>query len=246
MILTNCWPKQISLYMDDFESLSQAPAEDNRSGSIHLFLALYLLVLAFFIVLVTISTREEIKSQAVKDSLTTTFATILPVRGEPAPFASRAGDFVGSPAFEGMITDVFSAAVSINKVTVIQPGSVMRVSMPSDSLFLSGESTLREAQHPLLDRIVAALSGRPAGLHHDLEFVLGVDVPPGRLPVAKSLELERAEAFVQALLSRGVPPDSVAVGVEPGDPAEIVMTFHIRSANDLRMRFEESAPKERN
>ena len=176
--------------MDDFESLSQAPAEDNRSGSIHLFLALYLLVLAFFIVLVTISTREEIKSQAVKDSLTTTFATILPVRGEPAPFASRAGDFVGSPAFEGMITDVFSAAVSINKVTVIQPGSVMRVSMPSDSLFLSGESTLREAQHPLLDRIVAALSGRPAGLHHDLEFVLGVDVPPGRLPVAKSLELE--------------------------------------------------------
>ena len=148
--------------MDDFESLSQAPAEDNRSGSIHLFLALYLLVLAFFIVLVTISTREEIKSQAVKDSLTTTFTTILPVRGEPAPFASRAGDFVGSPAFEGMITDVFSAAISINKVTVIQPGSVMRVSMPSDSLFLSGESTLREAQHPLLDRIVAALSGRPA------------------------------------------------------------------------------------
>lgn len=232
--------------MEDFESLSQAPVEDHRSGSVPLFLALYLLVLAFFILLVTISTREEIKSDAVMDSLTTTFATILPLRGEPMPFASRAGDFVGSPAFEAMITDIFSAAIPVSKVTVIQPGSLMSVSVPSDSLFYSGEARLREAQLPLLDRIVAALSGRPAGLRYDLEFVLGVDAPPGRLPAAKSLELERVETFVRTLLSRGVPPDSVAVGVEPGDPAEVHMTFYVHSANDLKVRFEQSAPKERN
>ena len=54
--------------MDDFDAPLEP--EQTQDNTVALFLGLYLVVLAFFILLVTISTLEEAKSQRVMDSLT--------------------------------------------------------------------------------------------------------------------------------------------------------------------------------
>ena len=74
------------------------PAQDGRSGTVFVFLSLFLLVLAFFIVLVTISTVETAKSKAVLTSVTSTFMPLEPSEAKRTDFTAKEGDVLGRQA----------------------------------------------------------------------------------------------------------------------------------------------------
>ena len=229
--------------MDEFDTLHPPTADHADGQTTALFLSLYILVLAFFIVLVTISSPEKVKSRAVMDSLTSTFASLMTPTTDLTAFTSKEGDFLAAQAFQEQVGSVFSAAVKIAKVEIVQPGRQMRVVMPADSLFFPGTADTREAQVALLDRIVASLSVTTPGLHYDMEFVIGSPYGPGRsLPVGETQETARAGVFARAMMARGVPPDSIAVGVRPGDAGDVVMRFFVRPQDETRLKFDLAAP----
>lgn len=214
------------------------PTEGHGGSSIALFLALYLLVLAFFILLVSISTLEEVKSQAAMDSLSSSFTTILPPSLQLTAVSNSEGETLAGQQFQEQVTNIFSTTIQVTKVEVIQPGRLMRVQINSDVLFELGQAKIREGSKPLLDRIVASLSGRPKGLRFDMEFVIGSSYEHGEImPVAQNLEMSRAGAFVREMLSRGVPPDSIAVGLKPGDPKKTEIWFYVRSSDETHLKF---------
>jgi len=231
--------------MDEFDTLQRPQPESAAHHTTALFLSLYVLMLAFFIVLVSMSSYEKIKSRAVMDSLTSTFASLLAPSGELTAFASKEGDFLAAQAFQEQIGAVFSSPIRVARVEVVQPGRLMRAVMASDSLFLSGTAEIREAHIPLLDRIVASLSVVTPGLHYDMEFLIGsVPAPGGLLAVAGTLESTRAGAFARAMSARGAPPDTIAVGVRPGNPGEIVMRFFVRPADEVRLEFDRATRRQ--
>jgi hypothetical protein len=220
------------------------PTEGHGGSSIALFLALYLLVLAFFILLVSISTIEETKSQAAMDSLASSFTTILPPSLRLTAVSDSEGEVLAGQQFQEQVTNIFSTTIQVTKVDVIQPGRLMRVQVATDVLFEAGKAEIREANKPLLDRIVASLSGRPPGFRFDMEFVIGSSYEPGKImSVGQTLEMSRAGAFVREMLSRGVPPDSVAVGIRPGDPKKIDIWFYVRSSDETRLKFKKPGDK---
>ena len=217
--------------MDD-QDLYHAPAPDEGSGgsTAALFLALFLLVLAFFILLVSISTFENIKSQAVMDSLTSTFATVLPPSSDPTAFSAKDGDVLARQEFQNQISDIFSTVMPVAKVEIVQPGKKMRVTFPIDSMFVHDSANLRPVTFALLDRIVVALSGSPAGLHFESEFVVGAKYLEGNaLPIKQTLALSQAGNFAREMESRGAPPNTFAVGVGPGNPSRATVWFYVRS-----------------
>lgn len=196
--------------------------------TIALFLGLYVLVLAFFIVLVSISTPENVKSKAVMDSLSSTFASILPPSTDLTPFATREGEVVAL-ALQSDVQGLFTTAIQVAKVEIVNPGRLMRVRIPAASLFFPNTTEVREGQLPLLDRVVATLSAAPPGMRHEMEFIIGTRYAEnGLLPDEETLSIKRAAAFAGGLAKRGAPPGSVAIGVQPGDPEEIVLWFHVR------------------
>ena len=203
------------------------------SSTMSLFLALYLLVLAFFILLVSFSTLEDVKAKTVMKSLTATFSTVLPST-DPTALQSEDSSASGQ-AFQEQVTGIFGTSLQVDKVEIVQPGKLMRITVPTDALFQPGKAKVREAQTALLDRIIATLSGRPPGMRHDLELVMASRfVKDKDLSTERNLVLRRTDAFVQEMLSRGVPPDSVTVGVKPGNPHQIIMWFYVRSIDELR------------
>lgn len=228
--------------MDEFDPFQRPHPESAANSTTALFLSLYVLVLAFFIVLVSMSSLEKIKSRAVMDSLTSTFASLLAPSGELTAFTSKEGDFLAAQAFQEQIAAVFSSPIRVARVEIVQPGRLMRVIMGSDSLFLPETAEIREAHIPLLDRIVASLSVTTPGLHYDMEFLIGSRPGPGgMLPIAETLESARAGAFARAMSARGTPPDSIAVGLRPGDPREVVMRFFVRPVNEISLEFDRAA-----
>lgn len=222
--------------MDDFPT-SASPAYDGRQGTVVIFLSLFLMVLAFFIVLVAISTVEEVKSKAVMNSLSSTFTTYQPTGAKPTDFTAKEGEVLGRPEFQEEITGVFATTLQVAKVEIVKPGRLMRARMPADAIFYEGENRIKPHVLPFFDRIVAALGSRPPGIRFDMEFVIGAAGPEnGALPVRESLEMTRSGAFAREMISRGAPPDSVAIGLVPGDPGQVTMRFYVRNQEDLRLR----------
>lgn len=208
----------------------------NRSTTIQ-FLSLYLLVLAFFILLVSMSTPENIKSKAVMDSLNSTFASVRQPRTELTVFTSRAGRFIGADEFQDRIDGLFAAALGVEKVEIVAPGRSMRVVMEADALFHSGAIEIREAQIPMIDRIIASLNGRPPGLRFDMEFIIGSAVTAaGELPAGQTLPMARAGSFVREMLARGAPPDAISIGLQGGG-GKITMWFYVRATDEVDLFY---------
>lgn len=195
---------------------------------------------AFFILLFSMSTFSDVKTSAVRASLNSAFASVVPPSMEATSFTSTTGRFLGSDEFQGAMTKLFATALAVEKIEIVQPGSIMRVIVNADSLFLPDTTTIREAYIPMVDRLIAALSGRPQGYHFDMEFVIGTAEGDGRkIPVAQTLQMARAGAFVRDMLARGVPPDTIAIGVRKGNPEQIVMWFYVRSADEVRSFYKQ-------
>ena len=226
-------------FMSELEYTGHADTGGHGRSTLFLFLVLYLLVLAFFIMLVSISTLEDVKSKLAMQSLTGVFSTVLPSNEEIATSSEDSGVEAGQ-AFQEEITGMFATSLQVAKVESVQPGRVMLIKVPTDVLFVPGKSKLKPAQEDLMERLVSALAGRPEGSHHDLEFVLGARMDSnGNFPLGRTLEVERADVFAREMLRRGAPPDAVAVGVEPGDVDVVKFWFFTRSRDDLTINFKE-------
>ena len=217
----------------DLELPAEVARSDLSNQTIALFLALYLLVLAFFIVLVTISTPQEVKSNAVMDSLTSTFTSLLAPTSQLTTFVSQEGEVISGEVIQEELAKVFETAFRVIEVEIIRPGRLMRATLETEGIFLPGKAEIREPQFALLDRLVATLSESTPGLTHSMEFLIGSPYAVEKsLPVGNTLESRRAGAFVQAMLARGVPPRQIAIGIRHGDPAEIELRFTIRDERD--------------
>ncbi|WP_417795058.1 flagellar motor protein MotB [Terasakiella pusilla] len=208
---------------------------------ITLFLSLYLVVLAFFILLVSISSTEEVKSKALMESLTSTFSSVLPPRMDLQAFNATTGEFLAADEFQRQVTGLFSTVVGVVKVEAIQPGRLMRVEVAGNNLFEQDQAVVREGQYPFMDRLVSALSANPPGLRFEMEFVISSPWSDEMtLSAEQTLPVRRAGAFARELLTRGAPPGSVSIGLKGGDSDTIEIWFHIRATDENRIKFEES------
>jgi len=229
--------------MDDMDFHIQ-PEDKGGGSTVSLFLGLYLVVLAFFILLVTMSTLEETKSRRVMDSLSSAFTSIVPPSADFQSFKSKDGDVLAGQEFQQQVTGIFATALGIDKIKIVQPGRQMRLMLDANTLFFENEARIRPAMYPLLDRTVAALSNRPTGRRFDMEFVIGTaTASDGKtMPVTQTLEVLRAGAFARAMNERGIPPDSIAVGMRPGHLGKIIIWFYTRDIEATKLRFDGTKP----
>ncbi len=225
--------------MEDIEA-SPRPTSADGSGqnTLSLFLALYLLILAFFILLVSISTLEKSKAKAAMGSVTSTFSNIIPPSVEINAFSTEEGAVLAGQAFQEQVTNIFVTTIQVAKVEVVQPGRLMRVVLPADSVFFPSTAKIRPGRLPFMDRIVAALSGRPPGVRYDMEFIVGSTLSGDKqLPVKQTLEMSRGGVFVRELRKRGAPPDSIAMGLMPGSSDKIIIRFYVRNSDETKLKF---------
>ena len=220
--------------MDEQENISAKRQDD---PTIVIFLGLYLLLLAFFILLTTISTFEETKTKAVLESLNSTFASEILPTTSPAEFTSRVGA-VMEQDFLKEVAVVFETAIPVARVETLKPGQLMRITFPVDDLFQPDAVTFRPERKALLDRIAVALGSRPPGQRFDLEFQIGSRwLTPEALARRQPLEVARVGEFARHLIARGGPPENIVVGLNQGGPPEASLLFRVRRLDEARIDF---------
>ena len=210
--------------------------ETPRNPLLMLVLSLYLLLLAFFVVLNTISNVEVTRLQAVSGSLNETFAA----EGKPTPktvkLVSSAGNIFSDTAFLSRVGNLIGTELALATVEEILPGRLMEVTMSADSLYIQGREAINPLRRSIVDRVAKALINPSPGVRYDVDILVGDSATDG-LAVGRSAFL--ANAFALA----GSPARSIAAGIEQGAPGQLRLLFHVRPRNEARFIFpDDGAP----
>lgn len=215
--------------MDDVRLVTHPQAASNW----YITLAdIILLLMTFFVMLISMSTISDVRTKAALDSLTSSFGDHGP-RGRNAPLVASDGDILGAQEFQSRIGTVFQAAIPAAKVTEVRPGKLLAVDLDAVSLFLIDRPELRPAQRAFLDRLVAAVTVPPPGRRIEVEFSASTAInADDMLPIGETLAIARAGTFAREITGRGLPAEAVTVGIERGTPGKARILFRLVQAED--------------
>ena len=204
-----------------------------------LLLGLFMLMLAIFIILVSLSTVAEHRARAVIQGMATTFKSAAAVVNFVPPLgldpeAPGTGNF---PELGRLV----QAAIPGARAETPPAAARLRLAVPSAALFGKGRSAaLAPDGRNLLGELARGIAARPQGLRYDVEFLVGRG-RVGDWPLAAA----RGAAVAETLIAAGAPRDSVAIGILAGAVEQASFVFYVRPANDGRLDFDAIELRER-
>ena len=207
----------------------------------YLVLSLFVILLSFFILLNAISTRTEVKSRAVMDSLLSTFRTTDQSSRTAETLLSRLG---ATPEPEELVDEMqrlWVTELPVTEIEVFTDGQTMQLRLPANMIFPGGSALLRKDRRSLLTDVAQVLAMEALGFSNELELLVGTDWQVGKeLDLeANNLEIARAVEFVEELIASGAPRETVSIGIREGDGKELEFRFFVRSKASVRIEFEQ-------
>ena len=135
-----------------------------------LFVALYLILLAFFIILTSVSRQSALRASDAMQSVNSTFKETDPVRNGDSATA------VQSAASDPVLIEIeraFTSAFDVRGQFAVAGGNIYQVRMPVDYLFEAGSFRVRPSVHPALDELLGVLDNTPSGHKQELALLFG-------------------------------------------------------------------------
>jgi len=205
----------------------QTPREPDKGASQPLFLSLFLLLLAFFILLNALSTIEPGRSNRVLESVQRSFTAALRDRLGDSMLDADPGQVIGEST-RARIGSIFQQTIPVAKVTVEPDGNPIYVSAPAVRLYSAAAGGLTPVGEQLANRLAPLLASPPAGsvMELDILFTISADERgAGRIARAGAVA-DVAERFGRL----GIDPALIAAGLEPGQTDTVRFVFRTRPA----------------
>jgi len=204
------------------------PQQIQNNGTAVIFVSLYLLLLAFFIFLHSVSVPQEDRARSVLGSITLAFKGLS--KETPAEKQKTlSGEEQGTQEFHAKLRNVFETAVPLIESRVTKGGNRLQFSAPLGQLFNQGSLNLRDLKQDFLNDVATALIHRNYNAATDIEILIGAGPRlPTETDMTDDLASRRVNALAQYLLSRGVPSRSISIGLEEGDAGLVHFSFFLR------------------
>ncbi|MFV3128384.1 hypothetical protein [Niveispirillum sp. KHB5.9] len=184
---------------------------EGGDGATLLYLGVFILLLAFFILLNSISHFHDEKVGAVMRSVDDAFSAQSLLTGAAGDRQQARRDAARALADLG---DLIRAELPLAKVEAGTQTGTLHITMPAASLFAGDGLTIRPAQQTLMDRVARTLEARPRGIAVRGEFLFATKDAVDQAPL-----VARAGALARAVTALGADPASLSVGLETGDEA---------------------------
>ncbi|WP_417452144.1 hypothetical protein [Kordiimonas sp.] len=195
---------------------------DNTLG---LFVALYLILLAFFIVLTSVSQHAADRAAVAMESVNQTFdARAENVRRNLDP---RASDNPSNDTVLRSVQQSFYAEFGIEGRFGTRGGNTFEVEFPQEYLFTPGSFGIRQDMHGFLDQLLTAQQSGFADARQEIAFMFGSGKGPVAAEMTRSQEIaiRRAGSLARYLKGKGVPDGSLVTGFVGIDEGQILAVF---------------------
>ena len=211
------------------------PATETPSN-IMASLSLYLIILAFFIMMTTISQREGSRTQGVIASISSSFKDFPKTTLIALETADQGAGEEAAPGFEKSIEELFETAFPLAEVEISETFERIEVILPLDKMFTPGGIGIQGRHAPLLDRLADLLAYEMTGQIHEVEALLSPPAPSNAdaadgdaVDGDALLTVDRAGALARELTARGVSAAAIAIGIEQRDPGTLRLLFASRT-----------------
>ena len=200
-------------------------SNDQRLGSLPLFLSLFLLLLAFFIFLNSISSFEAGKSDQVIASIRSSFPGVGEEGEGPGVLdADRIGSV--TPSMSARLTEAFRFTFPKLALNIVDEGERIRVDVPLDRLFVPDTTQPRAALRVLSSRLAKVLADPDAQRDLETRVLFGYREADGRI-ARDTRTLRRATTTIESMLAAGAEKRLMSVGLEPGHVSELRFIFQV-------------------
>lgn len=213
------------------ERLEPAPKKDLNIVAL---LSLQLLLLAFFILLNSLSKFEDQKTRRVLVSVNDAFNGRVRALANAPGYSGAVGNLDDTQSLAAELGELFEVTIPAVKLEQSEQARVFRLEMPAETLFQPGTVELRPGRLRLIKRLSEALTRRQdAGLDFQLRLFYGVASTAAQrfaAPRPTLLEIQRSSRLVEELEARGVEASRLSLGVEPGRPGRMAFEISLRDA----------------
>ena len=199
--------------------------DDRTSG---MFIGLYLILLAFFIVLASISSPQSIRTLEAVEGVQTAFdAPETGVEGTAPARDREQPEEIGADNYLDGVQDLFLAELGIEGRFAGERGHVLEIAFPLEYFFEADSLEVRRNRHTLLSQLAAMARTETRGRQNDITFLFGTGMEPITAEITESQDtaLRRAGALARLLGEFGLSPGRYTTGMIPGDPAQIIAIF---------------------
>lgn len=182
-------------------------------------LSLQLILLAFFILLVSMSSFDVHRVRSVLDSVQLAFSQTPDAAGQVD--AAQGADAIALTDIADEIEGVLAAALQLDRLKRTGEGAIT-FDLPVDAIFAAGTAHLLPTRGEMFARLVAALDRRPTGYRYDIELLVGrAPAAVDRAAQLPMFEIDRAGALARALLDAGALESGLAAGLLPNAPGTL-------------------------
>ena len=202
-------------------------------------LSLYLLLLAFFILLQSISSFEDERSAQVVEGVNRSFPSFLKSGTVGGDGIAAGGLAVGADASTRLGT-LFQQYFALEPVDQAVRADVYRVDLPVAFLFVGEGDDLSPRGLQFFKPFAEILRTPPSGYRFDLEILLGNNGADDLAAARAGLQtpaMLRMGRLAEALIEAGLPPVRVSVGFMPGPSDRIGFFVYQRPAGAANVTF---------
>lgn len=225
-------PEDNCLEDNPLESLKGEGAGQDRS--VHIFVSLYLILIAFFMVLNAFSNQETAKAAAVMDSVNSAFKKIHLPKVSVVDLLARDQLDAHSDVFYEEVEGVLAGLVGFPGQYPSRGGNVLKVELPAAILFEGTELHIRADQTRFINELADLLKRQAIHEQREVEILFGApDAIMGEAADWQALFVRRAANIAMDLEDRGVAGQSISTGIIAAPTPSVWLTFSSRQEKVL-------------
>ena len=221
--------------MDKLDSYIEETSSGSSDNSATLLISLYLVVLAFFILLNSISEQDNNKTAKAFNSLTSVFSSEsgkskLNMK-TPAMFDFN---FVIASSFD-RIEGSIKSSFQLDEINLQRYGNRMEAIIPINKFYSDDSLELRRKQKKLLRQVSNILKNENNGARLYLDFTIDSLSYIGEEGSDKSnIDMDRTSTVIDYLLSKGAPKELISGGIRFNNQQNITINFTIMEDGNMQ------------
>jgi|TARA_R110002096_G_scaffold435927_1_gene664304 hypothetical protein len=222
--------------------IENAPGDKKPGGdTTSLFVSLYLIILAFFMVLNSISNQSQTKVKSATDSVSRAFDNPFAPEADFIDVSEADDSQLPNDEFYEQLQGVFASLIGFDKKFPTQGGNVIRVEFNQSDVYEEQSSVFRPDQEAFFFQLSRFLQSESIGTVREIEYIVytGDNFPSGP-EYWLDTSILRSGAIIKKMTSMGVRPDQLSMGVAPGDADLLKISFTIRNEATSRQNLKDA------
>ncbi len=211
--------------------VSQSREDRGGDGNLVALLSLKLLLLAFFILLNADSQFEDVKANAVVDSVRQAFGGSVASSENLRPEKAALGRLDETGFVLQKVGNLFKSLVPIVRSDNTPHGPLLSFELSSGTVFRPGLAELQPGRDKLLDRLADVLSGNSSStLDFELAFLIARPSAGEDPATDDALAMRRLQTMTRQLARRGLSMERFSTGLLPVASNRVRFVLRVFSA----------------